>query len=81
MVGTDPALPEAATDRGPVSAITAVLNAVGTVWIVALMLLIVSDIAMRNIANAPIAGVPEMVSFSIVGIVFLQLSHALRAGG
>ena len=81
MVGTDPALSAAATDRGPVSAITAVLNAVGTVWIVALMLLIVSDIAMRNIANAPIAGVPEMVSFSIVGIVFLQLSHALRAGG
>jgi len=44
------------------------------------MLLIVSDIALRNLANAPIAGVPEMVSFSIVGIVFLQLAHALRSG-
>lgn len=68
-------------DLGPVAWITAALNAVGTVWIVALMLLIVSDIAMRNLMNAPIAGVPEMVSFSIVGIVFLQLSHALRVGG
>ena len=73
--------PAAHRDRGPVAALTAVLNAVGTVWIVALMLLIVSDIAMRNLLNAPISGVPEMVSFSIVGIVFLQLSHALRAGG
>ena len=68
-------------DRGPVAALTAALNAIGTVWIVALMLLIVSDIALRNIANAPITGVPEMVSFSIVGIVFMQLSHALRVGG
>ena len=68
-------------DRGPVAVLTASLNAIGTVWIVALMLLIVSDIAMRNIANAPIRGVPEMVAFSIVGIVFMQLSHALRVGG
>lgn len=67
-------------DRGPLAWLTAGLNTLGTVWIVALMLLIVSDIAMRNLANAPIAGVPEMVSFSIVGIVFLQLAHALRSG-
>ncbi len=75
-------VPEAVArrDGGPVAALTAALNAIGTVWIVALMLLIVSDIAMRNILNAPISGVPEMVSFSIVGIVFLQLSHALRSG-
>ncbi|MCB1388067.1 MAG: TRAP transporter small permease [Rhodobacteraceae bacterium] len=74
---SDPARPR---DRGPVAAITATLNAFGTVWIVALMLLIVADIALRNLMNAPINGVPEMVSFSIVGIVFLQLSHALRVG-
>lgn len=73
--------PAAGPDRGPVALLTATLNTIGTVWIVALMLLIVSDIALRNIANAPIVGVPEMVSFSIVGIVFLQLSHALRVGG
>lgn len=72
--------PDPDRDRGPVAVITAVLNSIGTVWIVALMLLIVSDIAMRNFVNAPIRGVPEMVSFSIVGIVFMQLSHALRAG-
>jgi TRAP-type mannitol/chloroaromatic compound transport system permease small subunit len=75
------ASPAPAPDRGPVALLTATLNAIGTVWIVALMLLIVADITLRNALNAPIRGVPEMVSFSIVGIVFLQLAHALRAGG
>lgn len=72
--------PAPVADRGPLAVLTAVLNSIGTIWIVALMLLIVGDIAMRNLANAPIKGVPEMVAFSIVGIVFLQLSHALRVG-
>lgn len=76
-----PAPAPAGRDRGPVALLTATLNAIGTVWIVGLMLLIVADIAMRNAMNAPIRGVPEMVAFSIVGIVFLQLAHALRAGG
>ena len=44
------------------------------------MLLICADVAMRNLFNAPIAGVAEMVAFSIVGIVFLQLAHTLRTG-
>ena len=72
--------PPSSDGTGPLAWATAALNTLGTFWIVALMLLIVSDITMRNIANAPIAGVPEMVSFSIVGIVFLQLAHALRSG-
>lgn len=56
------------------------LNALGSVWIIAIMLLICTDIAMRSLFNAPIAGVAEMVAFSIVGIVFLQLAHTLRSG-
>lgn len=56
------------------------LNALGSVWIIGLMLLVCSDITMRTLFNAPIAGVAEMVAFSIVGIVFLQLSHTLRSG-
>ena len=35
----------------------------------------------RDLINAPILGVPEMVQFSIVGIVFLQLPQTLRTGG
>ncbi|KAA2314973.1 TRAP transporter small permease [Pseudooceanicola sediminis] len=56
------------------------LNALGSIWIIGLMLLICSDILMRTLFNAPIAGVAEMVAFSIVGIVFLQLAHTLSTG-
>lgn len=54
------------------------LNALGTLWILALMLLINADVLGRNLFLRPIAGVAEMVSLSIVGIVFLQLSSTLR---
>ena len=55
------------------------LNFLATVWILALMLLITADVIGRAFFAHPIAGVPEMVSLSIVGIVFLQLSSTLRA--
>jgi TRAP-type mannitol/chloroaromatic compound transport system permease small subunit len=56
------------------------MNAVGTAAIFALMLLIVADICGRFLFNAPIPGVTEIVSLSIVGIVFLQIASTLRAG-
>jgi TRAP-type C4-dicarboxylate transport system permease small subunit len=65
---------------GPFGRLIGVMNAVGTLWIIALMVLINADIFGRNVLSAPIAGVPELASFSIVGIVFLQLAHTLRSG-
>ena len=59
---------------------TQVLNVIGTVLIVALMLLIGADVIGRGAFSAPVTGVPEMVSLSIVAIVFLQVPQALRAG-
>lgn len=61
-------------------AITQFANVIGTALIVALMLLIGTDVAGRVVFNQPVAGVPEMVSLSIVAIVFLQVPQALRAG-
>ncbi|QOL80130.1 TRAP transporter small permease subunit [Pseudooceanicola spongiae] len=61
-------------------ALMGVANVVATLWILGLMVLIVSDIAGRELFGHPIAGVPEMVKYSIVGIVFLQISHTHRAG-
>ncbi|MFN0306103.1 MAG: TRAP transporter small permease subunit [Burkholderiales bacterium] len=58
-----------------------ILSAIGTAWIFFLMLLILADVIGRGAFNAPILGVPEMVQFSIVGIVFLQLPETLRTGG
>lgn len=66
--------------RSPLARIVAGLSALGSVWIIGLMCLICADIVMRTFLNAPIAGVAEMVAFSIVGIVFLQLADTLRSG-
>ena len=57
-----------------------VLNALGTLWIVALMLLINADIVGRDVFGAPVRGVTELVALSIVGIVFLQLADTLHSG-
>ncbi|MEM7519534.1 MAG: TRAP transporter small permease subunit [Pseudomonadota bacterium] len=60
--------------------ITLAANVVGSCLIVGLVVLITSDVLGRNLFGAPVAGVPEMVSLSIVAIVFLQAPQALRAG-
>lgn len=65
---------------GPFARIIGTMNAVGTLWIIGLMVLINADIFGRSFFHHPIAGVPELVAFSIVGIVFLQLAHTLRSG-
>jgi TRAP-type mannitol/chloroaromatic compound transport system permease small subunit len=56
------------------------LNALGTLWIVALMVLINADVLGRNLFGAPVRGVTELVALSIVGIVFLQLADTLHSG-
>jgi C4-dicarboxylate transporter, DctM subunit len=60
--------------------ITTVLNALGTAWIFVIMVLINSDVFMRKIFNAPISGVPLIIELSIIAIVFLQITAALRGG-
>jgi TRAP-type C4-dicarboxylate transport system permease small subunit len=56
------------------------LNAIGSLLIAAVMVLMCTDVLMRNLANRPIDGVAEMVAMSIVVIVFLQLPSTLRHG-
>lgn len=56
------------------------MNSVGTLWIFALMFLICADVAGRYLFNAPIKGAAEMVGYSIVTAVFLQMASTLRAG-
>lgn len=61
--------------------LTGVLNALGTLWIFVLMLVINVDVFGRNLLGKPLDGVPEILSLSIVAIVFLQLPDTLRIGG
>ncbi len=60
--------------------LTQVANIFGSVLISGLVVLICADVLGRNLLNTPISGVPEMVTLSIVAIVFLQAPQALRAG-
>ena len=60
-------------------AFRAVLNAfaaIGTLWIFAIMLLIVADVVGRNFFAMPITGVAEIAARSVVAIVFLMLPAA-----
>ncbi|QBF30637.1 TRAP transporter small permease subunit [Thalassococcus sp. S3] len=60
--------------------ITQGLNVLGSTLILILMVLVGVDVAGRNLFGAPVSGVPELVTLSIVAIVFLQIPAALRAG-
>lgn len=60
--------------------LTLLANICGSVLILGLMVLIGVDVLGRNLAGAPLSGVPELVSLSIVAIVFLQAPQALKAG-
>lgn len=55
-------------------------NILGTLLIVGLVVIICVDVLGRNLFGAPVPGVPEMISLSIVAIVFLQVPQALKAG-
>lgn len=61
-------------------ALTIAMNAAGALGIVLLMVLINADVLGRAAFSAPIRGVPEVVSLSIVSIVFLQAGYMLRSG-
>ncbi len=53
-------------------------NALGTLVIFGLIVVMNADVFSRNFLDAPIRGVVEMVIFSLVLIVFLQLPDVVR---
>jgi len=56
------------------------MNGAGVIWIFALMFLICADIVGRTLFDHPLQAVPEIVSFSLVACVFLQLAYAAVMG-
>ncbi len=56
------------------------MNAAGSVWILLLILLVSADALGRSFFLHPIVGTTELVTLSIVGIVFLQLADTVRGG-
>ena len=60
------------------NAIAISANIVGTLVVLALVVVVNFDIFARNLLNAPFLGAVEVVQFSIVLIVFLQLPDVVR---
>lgn len=58
---------------------TQAANILGTLLIVGLVVTICTDVVGRNLFDSPLPGVPEMISLSIVAIVFLQVPQALKS--
>lgn len=56
------------------------MNALGSIWILVLMVVINIDVTGRTWFAAPLDGVIELIELSLVGIVFLQLGDATRHG-
>ena len=61
------------TDRLAIAA-----NAIGTLVVLGLVLIVNFDVVARGVFNAPFAGAVEVVQFSMVLIVFLQLPDVAR---
>ncbi len=55
-------------------------NAVGTLVVLALVLIVNYDAIARSLFNKPFLGAVEVVQFSMVLIVFLQLPDVIREG-
>jgi TRAP-type C4-dicarboxylate transport system permease small subunit len=55
-------------------------NIVGTLWILVIMFVMTGDVFGRLLFNSPIAGTPEIVRVSLVGILFLQLADTFWTG-
>lgn len=68
------------TKRFSYNTITSVMNSIGTAWVFILLVIINLDIFSRFLFNKPIRGVPEIVSLSIVALVFMQIAHTLKVG-
>jgi TRAP-type mannitol/chloroaromatic compound transport system permease small subunit len=60
--------------------LVSIMNAVGSLWIFTIMVLVCADVFMRYVFNSPITGVPLVITMSLIAIVFLQLPDSLFAG-
>ena len=57
------------------------LLAIAAILAFLLSFLVCADVIGRVVFNSPVKGTPEIVSYSIVVICFLQAAYAIRSGG
>lgn len=62
----------------PVEGLARVMNVIGTLMVLGLVVVVNGDVLSRNLLNAPFKGSFELVQFSLVLIVFMQLPDVIR---
>jgi TRAP-type mannitol/chloroaromatic compound transport system permease small subunit len=67
-------------ESSPLAILTSGMNAIGTILVLFIMIVILTDVIGRGLFRAPLSGTVEIVSMSIAAIVFLQFPSTLRAG-
>lgn len=65
---------------GGLASVSKLLNAIGSVGILGLMCMMLTDLGSRFLFNRPLSGVAEIAGLSIVAIVYLQLASAVHSG-
>ena len=60
--------------------VAVVANTLGTIVVICLVIVLNYDVVARGAFNAPFLGAVEVVQFSVVLIVFLQLPDVVRVG-
>lgn len=68
------------SDLAQYDRILSTLNFAASILIVAIMLVITTDVAGRAFLGRPLYGVPELTKFSVVCMVWLQMAYTLRTG-
>ncbi|WP_323794586.1 TRAP transporter small permease subunit [Nisaea sp.] len=63
-----------------VNRITVLSNAFGSLFVLFLVAAVIVDVVARGVFHAPLKGSVELVEFSVVFIVFLQLPDVVRVG-
>jgi TRAP-type mannitol/chloroaromatic compound transport system permease small subunit len=63
-----------------VKRVAVLANVTGTLMVLALVLIVNYDMLARSLFNKPLNGAIELVQFTMVLIVFLQLPDVIRAG-
>jgi len=66
--------------RKAADSVAIVANAVGTLVVLILVLVVSYDVVARSVFSKPFLGAVEVVQFSMVLIVFLQLPDVIRVG-
>ena len=79
-IAIDEALPGGSAFNKTLDRTLTIMNTLGSLWVFVLMIMIDADALSRTFFNHPFHGVTELVEFSIIGIVFLQLGDATRRG-